>query len=120
MPRRTSGAGERRSIATKSDSRTALRAKAPTVCADAQPWSGASTMVRTSRSIPVVRVTAPGMSKRRRESAAPRSCGITRGPIASSVSAIGTGSRKVQRQPSSVSRPPRTSPSEKPLAPVAV
>ena len=107
-------------MATKSDSRTALSAKAPIVCPEAQPWSGASTMVRTSRSIPVVRVTAPGTSKRRRDSAAPRSCGITRGPIASRAIAIGTGSRKVQRQPSSVSRPPSTRPSEKPLAPVAV
>ena len=32
----------------------------------------------------------------------------------------GTGSRKVQRQPSSVRTPPRTRPREKPLAPLAV
>ena len=43
-----------------------------------------------------------------------RSRGITRGATSRIASANGTGSRKVQRQPSSVSRPPMTSPSEKP------
>ena len=45
----------------------------------------------------------------------------TRRIAASSVtSAIGTGRKKTQRQPISVSRPPNTRPSENPMAPVAV
>ena len=35
------------------------------------------------------------------------------------LAAIGAGTRNVQRQPRVVSRPPKTSPSEKPLAPTA-
>ena len=41
-------------------------------------------------------------------------------PPTSSTAAIGTGRKNTQRQPSSVSRPPITRPSEKPVAPVAV
>jgi hypothetical protein len=36
------------------------------------------------------------------------------------TSATGAGRKKTQRHPISVSRPPKTSPSEKPVAPVAV
>ena len=39
---------------------------------------------------------------------------------ASTIAETTTGTKKTQRQPNSVSRPPKTSPSEKPVAPVAV
>ncbi len=41
-------------------------------------------------------------------------------PATSAMIATGTGMRKVQRHPSSVRNPDRTSPREKPLAPQAV
>ena len=70
--------------------------------------------------MPAVSVTAPGMSNDGRGPSRGRSRGTKRGASASRAIAMGTGSRNVQRQPSSVSRPPATRPSEKPLAPVAV
>src|SRR4051794_31790464 len=45
---------------------------------------------------------------------------MSRGPRKRSTSATGAASRKVQREPISVSAPPRTRPSEKPLAPTVV
>src|SRR5436190_1902880 len=45
---------------------------------------------------------------------------MTRGPTNSSASATGAAIRKVQRHPISVSAPPSTRPSEKPLAPTVV
>ena len=120
MPSRTSGCAERCSIATKAASSNAATAKPPSVSTAPQPASGASTTVRTSSSIAAVIVAAPAKSKPRRGPSAGASLASTRGAATSSASAIGTGSRNVQRQPSSVSRPPNTSPSEKPLAPQAV
>ena len=71
--------------------------------------------------MPAVSVTAPAKSKlRRTPGAIGPSLASTRGAAISSAIATGTGSRNVQRQPSSVIRPPKTSPSEKPLAPQAV
>ena len=46
--------------------------------------------------------------------------GTSRKPASSVTSATGAGRKKTQRQPISVSRPPKTRPSEKPVAPVAV
>jgi hypothetical protein len=120
MPSRTSGAALRISIATNVASSAATRANEATVIPEPQPFDGASTTVRTSSSIAAVTVTAPAMSYRRGPVSAGRSRGITRGATARMASANGTGSRNVQRQPSSVSSPPSTRPSEKPLAPVAV
>ncbi|ONH22524.1 hypothetical protein BL253_35460 [Pseudofrankia asymbiotica] len=48
------------------------------------------------------------------------SCGTCRTAAASVPAAIATGRKNVQRQSIWVSAPPITSPSEKPLAPVAV
>ncbi len=62
MPSRTSGAVLRVSIATNVASSAAARANEPTVIAEPQPLSGASTTVRTSSSIAAVTVTAPAMS----------------------------------------------------------
>ncbi len=119
MPSRTSGCGVRRSIVTNSASSAATIVNDAIVVAELQPVSGASTTVRTSRSIAAVTVTAPAMSYLRGPIAG-RSRGITRGATSRMASANGTGSRNVQRQPSSVSSPPKTSPIEKPEAPVAV
>jgi hypothetical protein len=121
MPRRTSGFAERRSMPTKVASSRPARASPPIVAGSPQPVSGASTIVRTSSSIPAVSVIAPAKSKLRRTPAVTGpSLASTRGAATSSAAATGTGSRKVQRQPSSVNRPPKTRPSEKPLAPTAV
>ena len=120
MPSRTSGSRVRCSMATKAASRAAAIANGTTVPAASQPCSGASTIVRTRRSMPAVNVTAPGMSNERRVVSPTRSRGRNRGARARMAIAIGTGSRNVQRHPISVSRPPATRPSEKPLAPVAV
>ena len=104
MPRRTSGAGERRSIATKSDSRAALSAKAPIVCGRAPALVGRLDDGADEQEHPGGERQAPGKSKRRRDE---RGAAVVRDHArrrsASSASAIGTGSRKVQRQPSSVS-----------------
>ncbi|MET7787478.1 hypothetical protein ABZS93_12780 [Streptomyces sp900116325] len=42
--------------------------------------------------------------------------GVTFQPMATKIKATGSGSRSVARQPTSVSRPPMTSPNEYPLA----
>ena len=106
---------------TKVASSSAAATSPPIVAGAPQPVSGASTIVRTSSSMPAVSVTAPAKSKlRRTPGAIGPSFASTRGAAISMASATGTGSRNVQRQPSSVSRPPNTRPSEKPLAPQAV
>ena len=121
MPSRTSGLALRRSMPTKVVSSAAASTSPAIVPAEAQPLSGASTIVRTSSSIPAVSVTAPAKSKlRRMPGAIGPSFASTRGAAISSPIATGTGSRNVQRQPSSVISPPNTRPSEKPLAPTAV
>jgi hypothetical protein len=76
--------------------------------------------VKTSSSIAAVRVSAPGRSNEREARAVRESEGTSRRPATSAASATGAGRKKTQRQPISVSRPPKTSPSEKPVAPVAV
>ena len=90
------------------------------VVADAQPTSGARTIVRTKSSMPAVIVTAPGRSKAPRWRSDGASLTSSRGVRARISRANGTGSRNVKRQPASVSSPPRISPEEKPLAPNAV
>ena len=59
----TSGARERRSIATKAISRSAAATRVPIVCAEPQPASSASTRAKTSAERPAVIVTAPATSK---------------------------------------------------------
>ena len=119
MPSRTSGCataplgGEERRAG---DDREANEAS---VRAEVQPASGAPEMPKTSASI------APVPTRRRPGRSGPgpharRVGGSSRQAAISSTTAIGNGSRKVQRQPAVVRMPPRTSPSEKPLAPVAV
>ena len=137
MPSRTSGEAARCSRATKAARIAATAANETSVRADPQPTVGASTTVKTSSSIAAVRLTAPTRSKatpvpRRRASpdgagdqlrrtrAAAASTGTSRVAATRVISATGTGRKNTQRQPISVSRPPKTSPREKPVAPVAV
>jgi hypothetical protein len=108
------------STATNATSSAVATAKETSVLAEAQPASGARTTVRTSRSMPTVTASAPATSKPRRSIFSGGSFGSSRGATTRIAAAIGTGSRKVKRQPTSVSRPPKISPSEKPLAPQAV
>ena len=61
MPRRISGEVERRSMATKSASSAAVPMSEPMVRPAPQPTSGASTRVKTSRSMATVTLTAPPM-----------------------------------------------------------
>ena len=63
MPRRTSGAAVRRSCTTNAPRMAAAPASEPSVRAEAQPASGASTTVNTSSSIPAVTAIAPATSK---------------------------------------------------------
>ena len=119
IPSRTSGRAVRRSMATNAVIRAATAAREPIVRTEAQPASGASTTVNTSSSMDAVRVTAPARSKPRRAPAGRPESGTSLSAAISVISAIGAGSRKTQRQPISVSRPPKTRPSEKPVAPVA-
>ena len=88
--------------------------------AEAQPTVGASTRVNTSRSIAAVMPTAPGASNERAPSRVSLTFGTSFSAPASVIAETATGTKKTQRQPSSVSAPPNTSPSEKPVAPVAV
>ena len=120
IPRRTSGCLERSSIAMNAASSAIAATPSTSVVAELQPRSGASTTVWTSASMPALSVTAPGTSNERRASCWGMSRGRTRGAAMSRAAAIGTGRTKVQRQPISVSAPPRMRPSENPLAPVAV
>jgi hypothetical protein len=76
--------------------------------------------VNTSSSIATVMLTAPATSKLRADSAGRPSSGTSRIAANSVISAIGTGKKNTHRHPISVSRPLRTSPSENPVAPVAV
>jgi len=70
--------------------------------------------------MPAVTVSAPATSKARQSTRRRASAGSSCGTPIRIASATGTGSRNVQRQPASVSSPPKISPSEKPLAPQAV
>ena len=65
-------------------------------------------------------LTAPETSNARDVRGPWRSRGTSRRPAIRVTSATGAGRKKTQRQPISVSSPPITSPSEKPVAPVAV
>ena len=65
-------------------------------------------------------LTAPARSNERRPRSGGAESGTRRIAATSTAMATGTGSRKTHRQPTSVSRPPTTSPREKPVAPVAV
>ena len=117
MPSRSSGAGERRSTATKAARRTAL---APMVAAVSTPaTSGERTTPSTSSSIPPVSVSAPATSTRRSTTARRPSRGTRRTAATSSSDAKTTGAKNTHRQPISVSSPPTTMPSEKPAAPAA-
>ncbi len=120
MPSRTSGCGVRRSTATKAVRRAATAASDPSVRAESQPASGASTTVKTSSSMPAVSAAAPARSKRRRPIAGRPASGTRTMAAISVTTATGTGSSSAHRQPTSVIRPPMTRPREKPVAPVAV
>ena len=119
-PRRISGSGVRFSTATNSAARATATANPAIVSALPQPASGAWTMVKTSSSIASVTVTAPATSYLRRPVPRAGSRGTRASAPRKTPTATGTGSRKVQRQPISVSRPPKIRPMEKPAAPQAV
>ncbi len=85
------------------------------VRSETQPAPSAPTTAKTRLSIPAVTVTAPGTSYPPDVSSRGL-FGISLSANSSTISATGPGIRKVQRQPTSVSRPPRIRPSEKPLA----
>ncbi len=87
---------------------------------EAQPTSGASTTVKTASSIAAVIAVAPARSNERRGPVARPASGTSLTAAIRVISAIGAGTKKTQRHPSSVSSPPNTRPSEKPVAPVAV
>ena len=59
MPSRTSGAAARRSMAVKAANVAAAPTRPPSVRAEAQPASGASTTVKTSKSMAPVMASAP-------------------------------------------------------------
>ena len=89
--------------------------------AETQPAVGASTSVNTSRSMAAVIGTAPASVEPRVSGGRRVRCGHEADALrCSATSATGAGRKNTQRQPTSVSRPPITSPSEKPVAPVAV
>ena len=91
----------RRSMATKAASSTAASAKPPSVWPAPQPRRARATMVRTSSSIAAVSVTAPGTSKRAAHERRGRVlCGSRADRCEQGERDRGTGSRKVQRQPS--------------------
>ena len=75
--------------------------------------------MNTSSSIPAVIDTAPARSNAR-EKRGRVLCGTSRIPASSATKATGAGRKNTHRQPISVSSPPKTRPSEKPVAPVAV
>ena len=121
MPERTSGAGVRRSCATNAARIAAAPASEPSVRAEAQPASGASTTREDEEQHPgghgdrAGQVEAAGPARR----------------VAGVGNEADRGQERDQRQrapgggtPSasrvSVSSPPNTSPSENPVAPVAV
>ena len=120
MPKRTSGAGVRRSCATKAARIAAAPASEPSVRAEAHPASGASTTVNTNSNIPAVTATAPVRSKLPVLRVVLPESGTRRIAARSVISAKGAGKRNTQRQPISVSSPLNTSPSENPVAPVAL
>jgi len=116
MPSRTSGAGDRRSIATNPPSSAALAASVAAVTSPGT--SGDRTTPSTSRSMPPVMVSAPARSKLRRSigPTSPPSVS-TRCAIASSSEAAITGAKNTHRHPTVVNSPPATMPSENPPAP---
>ena len=120
IPSRTSGALVRRSCTTNAARIAAAPAKESSVRAEAQPACGASTSVKTRSSMAAVIVTAPVKSKPRRMPGTLASAGTSFVAARSATRATTVGTKKTQRQPASVSRPPSTRPSEKPVAPVAV
>jgi hypothetical protein len=107
-------------MVTKRARIAAVAANEASVRIELQPASGASTTVNTRSSIAAVSVTAPARSKERPGRVVRGSEGTSRRPPMSVANATGTGRKNTQRQPISVRRPPKTSPSEKPVAPVAV
>jgi hypothetical protein len=120
MPSRTSGSAARRSCQTKNAKIAAAPANDPSVRAESQPACGASTSVYTSSSIAPVIETAPVRSNARRRWMTPTGSGTSFTAPARAAAATTVGRKNTQRQPTSVSRPPNTSPSENPVAPVAV
>ena len=120
IPSRTSGVAVRCSCRTNNPKIATTAASDRSVRADAHPAVGASTSVNTSRSIPPVIATAPARSNPFLKRETRPLSGTSRIPASSVSTATGTGRKKTQRQPISVSRPPKTSPSENPVAPVAV
>ncbi len=118
-----SGSRLRDSIAMKAASPAATSANDPMVRAEAQPACCADTTVYTSSSMLKVTVNAPGRSNDRRLAGAlpvsRASRGISHQPAASTTSATGAGTSRVQRQLTAVSRPDSTRPRENPLPPKA-
>jgi hypothetical protein len=120
MPSRTSGDGVRISCHTKAARMATAPPNVARVWDEVHPASGAWTTVNTSSSIPVVIPSAPARSNLP-GTRAPRPSPGTRRIAARSVSsASGTGKANTHRHPISVKRPLNTSPSENPVAPVAV
>jgi hypothetical protein len=99
---------------------TATAAMESSVRVEPQPTDGASTTVKTRSSMAAVRLSAPARSNERETPALFLSDGTSLLAATRAARATGAGRKKTQRQPISVSRPPKTSPSEKPVAPVAV
>ena len=110
----TSGARERRSIATKAISRIAAAARTPIVCAEPQPASSASSRAKTRAERPRVIVVAPATSKFRTSCSA-RDSAIRRGASAAAAIPIGTLTQSTHSQPRySVRTPPRRTPAAPP------
>ena len=120
MPSRTSGAAAVRSRTTKAARIATTPTSEAIVRAVAQPTVGASTTVKTRSSIAAVMLSAPATSTEPRDRVSALSTGTSLTAAASVTSETSTGRKNTHRQPTSVSRPPKTSPSEKPVAPVAV
>lgn len=94
-PSASRGAGALLSLTKNVVSRTAAAAKAPTVPAEDQPWSGALMNPKTRPAEPSVAVTAPTTSKR------PRWRGVSvtkRGTSTSTSTPSGTLMNSDQRQ----------------------
>src|SRR5581483_9121832 len=114
MPRRTSGATERRSTRTNA-TRSAIAARnSPIVRPDVQPCPCAFTIANTSVIRPAVAQTAPATSKLRCASSSTDS-GMRRSERMNVAAPTGTLMKKIQGHESScVSTPPSTSPTAEP------
>ena len=116
MPSRTSGAADRRSIATNAASSSSPAARVTAVRATGT--SGADTTAYTSSTIATVRTAAPVTSNPAAARSGRPSRGISRTASARITEAISTGAKNTQRQSAAVSSPPVTMPREKPPAAV--